>query len=77
MRHACPELTLRSAMSDPLIRTVMAADDVDPAELESMLRRIAAEVAPRLRPSREADSREVNDGKCSAGVASAGKDACS
>jgi hypothetical protein len=51
MGKACEELTLRSALSDPLIRTVMAADNVDPEELESMLRRIAEEVAthqPRM-----------------------------
>jgi hypothetical protein len=47
MRSACEELTLQSALSDPLIRTLMAADNVDPAGLESMLRRIAEEVAPR------------------------------
>jgi hypothetical protein len=45
MKMACEELTLQSALSDPLIRTVMAADHVDPAELESMLRRIAEEIA--------------------------------
>ena len=50
MGKACQELTLRSVLSDPLIRTVMAADNVDPVELESMLRRIAKKVAPRLSP---------------------------
>ena len=35
------ELTLSSALSDPLIRTLMTADKVDPVKLESMLRRIA------------------------------------
>jgi hypothetical protein len=52
MGQACEELTLRSALSDPLIRTVMAADNVDPAELESMLRRIAEEVATHRQPPR-------------------------
>jgi hypothetical protein len=37
------ELTLRSALSDPLIRTLMAADNVDREKLESMLLRIAKE----------------------------------
>lgn len=46
MESACQELTLRTALSDPLIRTVMAADNVDPEKLESMLRRIAAQIAP-------------------------------
>jgi hypothetical protein len=55
MGFACEELTLRSALSDPLIRTVMAADNVDPVKLEAMLRRIADEVAPRQSPRVEAD----------------------
>jgi len=50
MRPASQEFTLHGALSDPLIRTVMAADNVDPVKLESMLRRIAEEVA--LRQSR-------------------------
>ena len=41
------ELTLRSALSDPLIRTLMAADGVDRRELETMLLRIAQQVTPR------------------------------
>jgi hypothetical protein len=50
MRTACEELTLRTALSDPLIRTVMAADNVDPVELEAMLRRIAKDIAAELVP---------------------------
>jgi hypothetical protein len=46
MRTASQELTLSSALSDPLILTLMAADNVDPAKLASMLRRIADELAP-------------------------------
>jgi hypothetical protein len=49
------ELTLHSALSDPLIRTVMAADNVDPVKLEAMLRRIAEKVALRSSPPIEAD----------------------
>jgi hypothetical protein len=41
MRTAGQELTLRSALSDPVIRTLMAADNVDPIQLESTLMRIA------------------------------------
>jgi hypothetical protein len=48
MRPESQELTLRSALSDPLIRTLMAADRVDRRELESMLLRIAEQVTPRL-----------------------------
>jgi hypothetical protein len=48
MRPESQELTLRSALSDPLIRTLMAADRVDRRELESMLLRIAKQVTPSL-----------------------------
>jgi hypothetical protein len=59
MRSGCEELTLRSALSDPLIRTVMAADNVDPVKLEAMLRRIADEVVPRQsRPVRKIAARD-------------------
>jgi hypothetical protein len=42
------ELTLSSVLTDPLIRTLMVADNVDPVKLESMLRQIAEEVTPGL-----------------------------
>jgi hypothetical protein len=48
MRIQSQELTLRSALSDPLIRSLMAADRVDRRELESMLLRIAEQVTPSL-----------------------------
>ena len=48
MKTASQELTLSSALSDPLIRTLMTADNVDLVKLESMLRRIAEELKPRL-----------------------------
>jgi hypothetical protein len=48
MRTQSQELTLRSALSDPLIRTLMVADRVDRRELESMLLRIAEQVTPSL-----------------------------
>jgi len=51
MRTASQELTLSSALADPLIRTLMAADNVDPVKLESMLRRIAEENTPGLSPA--------------------------
>jgi hypothetical protein len=49
------ELTLHSVLSDPLIRTVMAADNVDPVKLEAMLRRIADQIAPRQQLPAEED----------------------
>jgi hypothetical protein len=54
VRSTYQELTLRSALSDPLIRTVMAADNVDPAKLEAMLQRIAEKVALRQSQPMEA-----------------------
>jgi hypothetical protein len=48
MRPQSQELTLRGALSDPLIRSLMAADHVDQRELESMLLRIAEQVTPSL-----------------------------
>jgi hypothetical protein len=49
MTTGSQELTLSSALSDPLIYSVMTADRVDRVELESMLRQIAAEIARRSR----------------------------
>jgi hypothetical protein len=51
MRPSRQELTLSNALSDPLIRSLMTADKVNPAKLESMLRRIAAQVMPSSMPS--------------------------
>ena len=50
------ELTLHNALSDPLVRTMMAADGVDPQELSAMLRDIVAtldqaQLEPRYRGS--------------------------
>jgi hypothetical protein len=56
MRTPIEELTMISALSDPLIRILMAADNVDPIKLESMLRRIAQEVAPTLLPTTKVGS---------------------
>jgi hypothetical protein len=47
MRAASQELTLRSALSDPLIRLVMEADGVDPRALEAMLMAIASRISRR------------------------------
>jgi hypothetical protein len=56
MRTPIEELTMNSALSDPLIRTLMAADNVDPIKLEAMLRRIAKQVAPTLLPATKVGS---------------------
>jgi hypothetical protein len=44
-----PPQTLSDALSDPLIRAVMAADRVDPRELEAGLRDIARQIENRRR----------------------------
>jgi hypothetical protein len=48
MRTSGQELTLGNVLSDPLIRSLMAADRVDPAKLEAMLTKIAGEMAPNV-----------------------------
>ena len=55
------EFTISSALSDPLIRTLMAADNVDPVKLESMLMRIAEVATPRRRPVARAGRRTQRD----------------
>jgi hypothetical protein len=47
MQRPFNELTLTNVLTDPLVRTVMAADRVDPRELAAML----AAVAQSLRPA--------------------------
>ena len=49
MKHSRQELTLENAFTDPLVRTVMAADGVDPQELCSMLHEIVAALDRRPR----------------------------
>ena len=49
------ELTLKTALADPLVRTVMAADGVDPEELSAMLHNMVSTLDhAQLRPSRSA-----------------------
>ena len=49
MSPCFPESNLSEALSDPLIRAVMAADGVDPRELETGLRDIARQLDSRRR----------------------------
>jgi hypothetical protein len=46
MSQAC-ELTIETALSDPIVMDVMAADHVDPKELSDLLYRIAGVVRAR------------------------------
>ena len=48
MRTETQELTLQTALSDPLIGAVMAADNVDRGKLEVTLLRIAAGLRPSV-----------------------------
>jgi hypothetical protein len=41
MKQSSYELTLTNAFTDPMVRTVMAADRVDPTELAAMLAAMA------------------------------------
>jgi hypothetical protein len=47
MNHQRSELTLENAFTDPLVRTVMAADGVDPQELCAMFNEIIATLERR------------------------------
>lgn len=47
MNKPCfPDMTLAEALADPLVRTVMAADRVDPDMLERELAEIGRQFAP-------------------------------
>jgi hypothetical protein len=49
MKHQRQELTLKNALTDPLVQTMMAADGVDPEELSSMLHAIVSMLDRRAR----------------------------
>jgi len=44
------ELTLNNVLTDPMVRTVMAADRVDPQELAAMLAAVAKTLPRPPRP---------------------------
>jgi hypothetical protein len=46
MKHFGQELTLTNMLTDPMVRTVMAADRVHPQELAAMLAGIAETLSP-------------------------------
>jgi hypothetical protein len=50
MFRCSSELTLKEVLSDSIVRAVMAADGVDPQELEAALEEVAR---TRNRPARE------------------------
>ena len=53
MRNHRRELNLRDALSDPLVQVVMAADNVDPRELQAMLSGIVSTLNRRAQPQQE------------------------
>ena len=55
------ELTLKNAFADPLVRTMMAADRVDPDELTAMMNNIVSTLDhAQLQPSHAAFVRATN-----------------
>jgi len=56
MSRCSPELTLKDALSDSIVKAVMAADGVDPREFEANLRDIAKTRAEPV-PERHCDCR--------------------
>ena len=42
MTLRCRELDLKAMLADPIVKTVMEADGIDPRELEAELQQIAA-----------------------------------
>ena len=57
MFYSWSEPSLAETLSDPMVQAVMAADAVDPAALDALLREVAHRVEPRLRPSRPTGAR--------------------
>lgn len=47
MKFCFSDPTLKDVLTDPLIRTIMAADRVDPDNLEVMLSKVARVIAGR------------------------------
>jgi hypothetical protein len=52
-RHGKPEPSLADMLSDPMVKAVMAADGIDPTELEAELRSIARTIAAGRRIDRQ------------------------
>jgi hypothetical protein len=57
MLHYWSEPSLADALSDPVVKAVMAADAVDPAALSALLREAASKLDADSRPSRSAGTR--------------------
>ena len=54
MNTSCRELTFPNILSDSLVRTVMAADGIDPREFSAMLGDIARKLETREQRRMEA-----------------------
>jgi hypothetical protein len=46
MKQSCHEPTLTNMLADPMVRTIMTADGVDPQELAAMLAAVAQTLTP-------------------------------
>jgi len=57
MLHCWSEPSLAETLADPMVLAVMAADAVDPAALDALLREVAHRVEPRRPPSRSTGAR--------------------
>jgi hypothetical protein len=62
MLYYWSEPSLADALSDPVIQAVMAADAVDPAALNALLREATRKLEPASRPSRSAGTRMAHAG---------------
>ena len=52
-RDGKPEPSIADMLSDPMVKAVMAADGIDPTELEAELRSIARMIAAVRRADRQ------------------------
>jgi len=56
MLHYWSEPSPAETLLDPVVQAVMAADAVDPAALDALLREVARRVEPRLGDRRRSDA---------------------
>ena len=57
-QHYGSEPSLAETLSDPVVQAVMAADAVDPAALDALLREVAHGMESRLHPSERSNLRQ-------------------
>ena len=72
LRH---EPTISELMADPLVRSMMSADRVDPHALEAMLHSLAPRLATRRRPALAPRRQPLFDARATAPEVSLGQTA--